>query len=76
MRWTVMNEFVSTKFKCELLAEFDEVTVTDRYGNTYKALSTSTSETPDGDPILSVQTDNGPGYIFVETIQSIEGTEA
>lgn len=74
MNITVMNEFVSTKFRCEVLAEFDQPEVTDRYGNTYTARSSHTSTTPDGDPILYVDTDEGPGYIFVETIRVIKET--
>lgn len=74
MRITAFSKFSSTGYKCQTLAEFDLPTVTDEHGDVFTALSSNTSTTPDGDPILYVAgPDGSAGYIFVETIRLIEG---
>jgi len=75
VRTVYMNQFCSTEFRCEVLAEFDLPKVTDKYGDTYTALSSLTSTTPDGEPTLYVERDGKVGYIFVEDIRTISGEE-
>lgn len=73
MRSVYFNEYVSTGYKVEVLAEFDLPTVRDRYGNTYPLAQGGVTYTPDGDPLVTVDTVLGTEHLFVEDIRKIEG---
>ncbi len=72
MRIIAMNEYTGTQYKCELLAEFDVPTVTDECGTDYTLAQSGVTYTPDDEPIVIVNTEDGIGYLFVENIRVIK----